>query len=149
MTTQPHECGPDGNMKSAPQYICELAVWGQRLEARVAELEANLESWENGCVCTDKSRAKAEAAERERIFGLLNNPSFVLTAAIHHDAEGKAWLGENFLACYLNPTIGASDRSMIDAQRDIILGLEARVAELEAEVAELQASIDEDHRGFN
>ena len=45
--------------------------------------------------------------------------------------------------------IGASDRSMIDAQRDIILGLEARVAELEAEVAELQASIDEDHRGFN
>ena len=104
MTTQPHKCGPDGNMKSAPQYICELAVWGQRLEARVAELEANLESWENGCVCTDKSRAKAEAAERERIFGLLNNPSFVLTAAIHHDAEGKAWLGENFLACYLNPT---------------------------------------------
>lgn len=40
MTTQPHECGPDGNWKSAPQYICELAVWGQRLEARVAELEA-------------------------------------------------------------------------------------------------------------
>jgi len=39
MTTQPHECGPDGNMKLAPQYICELAVWGQRLEARVAELE--------------------------------------------------------------------------------------------------------------
>ena len=74
------------------------------LRARVAELEAKLESWENGCVCTDKSRAKAEAAERERIFGLLNNPSFVLTAAIHHDAEGKAWLGENFLACYLNPT---------------------------------------------
>ena len=42
MTTQPHECGPDGNMKSAPQYICELAVWGQRLEARVAELEGTL-----------------------------------------------------------------------------------------------------------
>ena len=44
MLTQPHECGPDGNMKSAPQYICELAVWGQRLEARVAELEERLQA---------------------------------------------------------------------------------------------------------
>lgn len=76
----------------------------RQAEECLNRLEAKLESWEVGCVCTDKSRAKVEAAERERIFGLLNNPSFVLTAAIHHDAEGKAWLGENFLACYLNPT---------------------------------------------
>ena len=33
--------------------------------------------------------------------------------------------------------IGASDRSMIDAQRDIILGLEARVAELEGAMGNL------------
>ena len=33
--------------------------------------------------------------------------------------------------------IGASDRSMIDAQRDIILGLEARVAELETAMGNL------------
>ena len=44
MTTMPHECGPDGNMKSAPQYICELAAWGRKMEARVAELETALGS---------------------------------------------------------------------------------------------------------
>ena len=34
--------------------------------------------------------------------------------------------------------IGASDRSTIDAQLDIILGLEARVAELEALASRLE-----------
>ena len=43
MTTQPHECELDGKMKPASQYICELAAWGQKLEARVAELECHVE----------------------------------------------------------------------------------------------------------
>ena len=42
MTTQPHECDESGRLKPAAQYICELAAWGQKLEARIAELEAVL-----------------------------------------------------------------------------------------------------------
>ena len=53
MTTMPHECGPDGNMKSAPQYICELAAWGRKMEARIAELESGIKialaEIEGGC----------------------------------------------------------------------------------------------------
>ena len=41
ITTQPHECGDDGQLKPAAQYICELALWGQRLEREVALLRTD------------------------------------------------------------------------------------------------------------
>lgn len=93
---------------SLDAFISSLEAWGKQgwdcaegLEAErktmfpIGTVTRTIEDW-----AAMVEQGKRE--ERERIFGLLNTPSFVLTAAIHHDAEGKAWLGENFLACYLN-----------------------------------------------
>ena len=49
------------------------------------------------------SAVRGAEAERERIIGILNRPSLVLTAAVHYQADGAAWLGEAFLAEYLKP----------------------------------------------
>lgn len=83
-------------MSEGPLYPHHFVM---ELKARIAELEDIVSSQRN-------TTEIAVESERERIFGLLNTPSHVLTAAMHYTGEGKAWLSENFLACYLKPTQG-------------------------------------------
>lgn len=57
------------------------------------------------CAWANEGNAVMSAveAERERIIGILNRPSKILTAALHFTANEEAWLGEAFLANYLAP----------------------------------------------
>ena len=73
-----------------------------RLHARVTELETQL-----NCLmmvsCDPVAAESQRTYERERIIGILNTPSALFGAAVHWCEDGSAWLGECFLAAYLNP----------------------------------------------
>jgi len=69
----------------------------------IRDLRDQIEALEDVVSSQSCTIDRAVEAERERIIGILNNPSLVLTAAIHYSGNGAAWFGENFLAEYLKP----------------------------------------------
>jgi len=65
--SQPSECDEEGKLKPASRYICELALWGQKLKIRTIALEAELKlNDEVDTDCRNLLCEERDAAERVR-----------------------------------------------------------------------------------